>query len=340
MWQTISNPRLGCLSAPVDEVEELERFAELADRPAAQPSEAVAAVIRAAETELQAGRHGEVVALALRAEAAAESPADQAFAWYYLARGRSGQDEMPAAVRSAVQALAADSPLGPVRVVELLRIVRTSPDRALAADAAARSVAVERRKLGRLPAGSGAMRSVELARALIDLSVARGASGDLAGALSSSSESLEIYRRLAAADNARFVPGLALSLNNYSIRLGEVGRREEGLVAVEEAVTVYRRLAEVYPDAYLPDFAMSLNNLSVRLADVGRPAESLVAAGEAVTIRRRLADAYPDLYLRDLAQSLQNLCERLTEVGRVNEAAAIASEARTVGERAAARVLD
>ncbi|WJK33043.1 hypothetical protein [Solwaraspora sp. WMMA2065] len=50
-----------------------------------------------------------------------------------------------------------------------------------------------------------------------------------------------VYRRLADANPAAYLPDLAGSLNNWSVDLGEVGRREEGLAAIEEAVTIYRR---------------------------------------------------------------------------------------------------
>jgi tetratricopeptide (TPR) repeat protein len=123
-------------------------------------------------------------------------------------------------------------------------------------------------------------------------------------ALAPTEEATGIYRRLAEANPAAYLPDLAASLNNLGIRLSDLGRREEALALTEEAVTIYRRLAEANPVAYLPDLAGSLNNLGARLSNLGRREEALAPTEEAVTIRRRLAEANPAAYLPDLARGL------------------------------------
>ena len=79
-----------------------------------------------------------------------------------------------------------------------------------------------------------------------------------------------IYRRLAEASPAAFLPDLATSLNNLSNRLAEAGRPGGGAGRRSaKPSSIYRRLAEANPAAFLPDLATSLNNLSNRLAEAG-----------------------------------------------------------------------
>jgi tetratricopeptide (TPR) repeat protein len=88
-------------------------------------------------------------------------------------------------------------------------------------------------------------------------------------ALASTEEAVALYRELAEASPAAYLPDLAMALNNLGAQLSEVGRRDEALASTEEAVALYRELAEASPAAYLPDLAIALNNLGNRLADRG-----------------------------------------------------------------------
>jgi hypothetical protein len=71
-------------------------------------------------------------------------------------------------------------------------------------------------------------------------------------------EAVDIRRRLATADPARFEPDLAQSLQALSTRLSDTGDRAESLMAIRETVDVYRRLATADPGRFEPDLAQSL----------------------------------------------------------------------------------
>jgi tetratricopeptide (TPR) repeat protein len=175
----------------------------------------------------------------------------------------------------------------------------------------------------------------ERASLYADLGYCYGEAGAYDQAFTPTQEAADIYRRLAQADPAAYLPDLAISLANLGAVLAEVGRREEALATTEEAVTIGRRLAEADPAAYLPDLAASLYNLGVRLAEVGRREEALATAEEAVTIRRRLTQADPAAYLPDLAASQTDLGVLLSRAGQEEDALESAQEAADIYRRLA-----
>ncbi|MFI7026936.1 tetratricopeptide repeat protein, partial [Micromonospora sp. NPDC049900] len=146
-------------------------------------------------------------------------------------------------------------------------------------------------------------------------------------ALAPHQEAADLYRQLAQANPAAYLPDLAMSLSNLGVMLSELGRREEALAPSQEAADLYRQLAQANPAAYLPDLAMSLNNLSNRLSELGRREEALTPSQEAVTIRRQLVQANPAAYLPNLATSLNTISIRLSELGRREAALAASREA-------------
>ncbi|MDQ3988330.1 MAG: tetratricopeptide repeat protein [Actinomycetota bacterium] len=154
-------------------------------------------------------------------------------------------------------------------------------------------------------------------------------------ALTPTEDATGIYRRLAEANPAAYLPGLAASLNNLGIRLSDVGRREAALAPTEEATDIYRRLAQANPAAYLPDLAASLNNLGTMLSGLGQWEAALAPSKEAVAIRRRLAEANPAAYLPGLAASLNNLGIWLSDLGQREAALAPAEEATGIYRRLA-----
>jgi len=161
----------------------------------------------------------------------------------------------------------------------------------------------------------------EKTRLLNNLSYYLDAVGDAKGALKAIQESVEIYRRLAKANPARFEPDLAMSLNNLSNRLDAVGDAKGALGAIQESVEIRRRLAKANPARFEPDLAMSLNNLSNRLYAVGDTKGALGAIQESVEIYRRLAKANPARFEPDLAMSLVTLGTALRIRARYSEAA-------------------
>jgi hypothetical protein len=152
-------------------------------------------------------------------------------------------------------------------------------------------------------------------RHLNNLSNHLGKSGDLPGALEAIREAVEIRRRLATTNPARYEPDLARSLNNLSNRLGESGDRQGALGAIRESVEIRRRLATSNPARYEPDLAGSLNNLSSHLGESGDRPGALGAIRESVEFYRRLATTNPARYEPDLAVGLNNLSNHLGESG-------------------------
>jgi hypothetical protein len=159
--------------------------------------------------------------------------------------------------------------------------------------------------------------------------------GDRDAALTSITEAVGHYRRLAEANPAAYLPNLATSLNNLSVQQADTGDRNAALTSITEAVAIRRRLAQANPAAYLPNLAMSLNNLSVQQADTGDRNAALTSITEAVEHYRRLAEANPAAYLPDLAMSLNNLSLRQADTGDRNAALTSITEAVAIRRRLA-----
>jgi tetratricopeptide (TPR) repeat protein len=72
--------------------------------------------------------------------------------------------------------------------------------------------------------------------------------GDVAKALATITEAVEIYRRLAAASPARFEPDLATSLGAMGSYLHADGQAAKARAAFEEGVRIVQPHAERYPE--------------------------------------------------------------------------------------------
>jgi len=141
-------------------------------------------------------------------------------------------------------------------------------------------------------------------------------------ALTPTEEATGIYRRLAEANPAAYLPDLAMSLNNLGIRLSELGQREAALVPTEEATGIRRRLAEANPAAYLPNLARGLWGFAwVRAAGGLELPEGLAAVEEAITLYQRLVEEIPEAFGRDLLSARTTLADVLDGLGREDEAA-------------------
>ena len=73
---------------------------------------------------------------------------------------------------------------------------------------------------------------------------------------------MEIRRRLAQDNPARFASDLAVSLNTLSKRLSDAGDGAGALAAIREAVNTYRRLAQDNPARFAPDLALEFRGES------------------------------------------------------------------------------
>nr|WP_157099507.1 tetratricopeptide repeat protein [Microbispora sp. ATCC PTA-5024] len=159
--------------------------------------------------------------------------------------------------------------------------------------------------------------------------------GDRRGALKHAREAVGLYRRLAEAEPAAYLPFLAASLTDLSMRLSAVGDKRGALEPSQEAVGLFQWLAEAEPAAYLPFLAGSLNSLAIRLAEVGDKRGALEPAREAVEIRRRLAEADPAAHLPDLAAILNNLGIFLSAAGDERGTLEVSREAVEIRRRLA-----
>ncbi|MGH3980952.1 MAG: tetratricopeptide repeat protein, partial [Pseudonocardiaceae bacterium] len=83
----------------------------------------------------------------------------------------------------------------------------------------------------------------ERAALLNNLALRLAEVGQRTEALTPAQEAAQLYRRLAEAAPAAYLPNLAASLNNLAGRLAEVGQRTEALTPAQEAAQLYRRLA-------------------------------------------------------------------------------------------------
>ena len=112
-------------------------------------------------------------------------------------------------------------------------------------------VSETRLPLGLIPAAASVWRTLlssevdesERAPLLNNLSADLAAAGDRPGALEASREAVEIYRRLAEANPARYEPDLASSLNNLSNHLAEAGDRPGALETIRERLRRLLHLA-------------------------------------------------------------------------------------------------
>lgn len=150
---------------------------------------------------------------------------------------------------------------------------------------------------------------------LNNLSLHFAESGNREEALQAGRRAVQIYKRLATGNFARYAPWLAGSLNNLSTCLCESGEREEALQAVREGVEIYERLAEDNFGTYGSRLAASLNNLSLRLANNGELKAALRAIQRSVEIYKQLAADNIPVYGPDLAGSLNNMSLHLADNG-------------------------
>jgi tetratricopeptide (TPR) repeat protein len=150
---------------------------------------------------------------------------------------------------------------------------------------------------------------------LIVLATLYSNNGENPKALKAIQEAVNIDRRLAEVNPARFEPSLAGSLNNMSAFLLDTGDNVGALEAIREAVEIRRRLSSGNPARLEPGLAASLNNMSNIFSNTGDNVGALEAIREAVEIRRRLSSVNPTRFEPDQARSLNNLSLRLSDTG-------------------------
>ena len=311
--------------APADQGPDLDAFVERALAPPDEPSPALLPVVRRLAAEVQAGRGAEAVDLAMQALDGATSAAERGLAEAWLAQALAVKGDAVAAEDHAQRALAAGVPFGPELARALLSILRASDDRGVAAWAAERLVAVDRKRASDSPNAPALVRALSVS--LDSVGRVREAEGDRAAARAAYEESLALDREI----DERWGP-TTQSRRDLSVSLNDVGRAREAegdraaaRAAYEESLALAREV-----DAAWGPTPQSRRDLSVALDHVGRVREAegdraaaRAACEESLALAREVDAAWgptPESR-RDLSVSLNN-------VGRAREAE---------GDRAAAR---
>ncbi|MEE1822441.1 tetratricopeptide repeat protein, partial [Streptomyces sp. BE20] len=158
-----------------------------------------------------------------------------------------------------------------------------------------------------------------LARSLNNLANHQSDVGDRAAALTSATEAVAHYLKLAdtgpTPDGRRLERALALGPLNPPQAVDR--DPSPAHATATDAVTHYRTLADTDPRAHLPGLAGSLNNLANRQSEVGDRAAALTSATEAVGHYIELADSgpSPDAFLIKLADALCTLSAQQADNG-------------------------
>ena len=120
-------------------------------------------------------------------------------------------------------------------------------------------------------------------------------------------ETLALFRKLAAENPAAYTPNVAVTLNNLGALHWNTCEYVKAEKEYTEALGIRRKLASENPAAYAPDVAMTLNNLAM-LHDVNDKYETAEKEyTEALGLYRQLADENPAAYVPYVATTLNNL---------------------------------
>ncbi|MFF9585647.1 tetratricopeptide repeat protein [Streptomyces achromogenes] len=183
-------------------------------------------------------------------------------------------------------------------------------------------------------------RSPHLATSLGNLAQRANDLGDRERGLAAATESVTLWKSLAAAQHGRWQPELAAGLATLSGRLADFGRGEESLEAIRESLAIRRRLADQDRDAHLGELAAGLLNLAVRLDELGRLPESLVASREAAALYGELYGRRPARHRAPYAHALHTHAIALRRTGHLPQACEQAEEAVRLRRELAAQLPD
>jgi tetratricopeptide (TPR) repeat protein len=175
-----------------------------------------------------------------------------------------------------------------------------------------------------------------LAQSLVHLGHYRTVSGDLAGGLAATEESMAIVRSLAAADHEAHLPEFTKTLAELAVALFAAGRYTEGRETAREAARLSCELVGAVGDSALPTLGRTLSNLALMLTsaddvtDAGTDSDAdndaVVVCREAVDVLRRLVAINPDVHQPALGRALTTLAITLSNAERTAEATAAAQE--------------
>ncbi|KAG8943305.1 hypothetical protein FRC03_002566 [Tulasnella sp. 419] len=145
-------------------------------------------------------------------------------------------------------------------------------------------------------------------------------------AVSASSASVEIFRRLSHTPSAENLSGLAVSYDILSSPLIGLERYEDAIKAMSESTDVYRKLAKEQPATYSADFARISGKLSTQLTNMGRYEETFKLLEDTISIHRQSIESDIPGLRNNLAASLIAASSTLCLLERYEEALTAATE--------------
>lgn len=115
-------------------------------------------------------------------------------------------------------------------------------------------------------------------------------------------EALGIYRKLAEANPAAYLPYVAMTLSNLGHLQANKNKNEEKENAYREALEISRKIAEPNASADVSGVVGTLNNLVNVQGASSELKEAEKAYQEAMEIYRKLAEENPEVHLTDVAR--------------------------------------
>lgn len=152
------------------------------------------------------------------------------------------------------------------------------------------------------------------ATALINLSKALEAHGNIEDALEKSEQASNIFSNLVKTKPGAYEESFADALKTYAIQMDNMGKHEKALIAAEQSLKISLKLAKVEPALHEHSLANAYNTYSNRLVQQGRTEESLAAINSALEIFKRLTLTDHENSEPDYAIALGNYSNRLFEL--------------------------
>lgn len=140
-------------------------------------------------------------------------------------------------------------------------------------------------------------------------------------------ESVDMFRRLAEQDGARYSHEYAMTLNNLSVQLLRSGKIAEAVAPAAETLRVMEQQADDDPAERLPELATALLNLANAQSENGSSQEGLDTVTACLRIYQRLARTDRPAHLPRMAAARINHGLRLSQAGQFEEAATATRQA-------------
>ncbi|MBB5626671.1 tetratricopeptide repeat protein [Sphaerisporangium krabiense] len=162
--------------------------------------------------------------------------------------------------------------------------------------------------------------NIDLGRALMNLSSSQASSNDLAGALQTAEESLNIFLTYRRSDPNVYTEDWAKCLTTLGTILSVSGYHERALFITVEAVNAYRELDAMNPGRHSSTLAHMLASLGKRYAAISDYGKSIPCSHEALDLFKSLSVAGPELHSGSIGGVLVDLGISLSESGKPRDA--------------------